>query len=72
MRSGSSCYLALDQGGHSSRALVFDQAGKLLSSAQVGVATNNIGTNRVEQYRLLRRKIIDLMGLLAGVEPPPA
>jgi glycerol kinase len=49
MRSGSSCYLALDQGGHSSRALVFDQAGKLLSSAQVAVATNNIGTNRVEQ-----------------------
>ena len=49
MRSGNSCYLALDQGGHSSRALVFDQAGKLLTSAQVTVATNNIGTRRVEQ-----------------------
>jgi phosphate transport system protein len=29
-------------------------------------------TNRVEQYRQLRRKIIDLMGLLSGVETSPA
>jgi glycerol kinase len=49
MRSGNNCYLALDQGGHSSRALVFDEAGKLLASAQVAVTTNNIGKNRVEQ-----------------------
>lgn len=49
MRSVNSCYLALDQGGHSSRALVFDQLGNLLASAQVPVATNSYEHNRVEQ-----------------------
>jgi len=71
MRSGSSCYLALDQGGHSSRALVFDQSGKLLSSAQVGVATNNIGSNRVEQdpEELVSSLIASIREALAQLDP---
>ena len=49
MHSENDCYLTLDQGGHSSRALVFDFVGNLLVSAQVPVATSTIGQNRVEQ-----------------------
>lgn len=49
MHSVNDCYLALDQGGHSSRALVFDHTGKLLVAAQTPVATSVIGQKRVEQ-----------------------
>ncbi len=43
------CYLALDQGGHSSRALVFDRQGNLVASAQYPVDTQFVESNRVEQ-----------------------
>ena len=41
-------YLALDQGGHSSRALVADSSGNLVAKAQVSVLTNRCG-DEVEQ-----------------------
>lgn len=41
-------FLALDQGGHSSRALVFDSAGRVVSHAQIPIQTFNIGNGRVE------------------------
>lgn len=41
-------YLALDQGGHASRALVFDAAGHVLSSAFVAIDTQRQGDDRVE------------------------
>ncbi len=40
--------LALDQGGHASRALIFDKAGHVISQAQVPVATRLEGGDRVE------------------------
>ena len=52
MHSINDCYLTLDQGGHSSRALVFDQIGNLLVSAQTPVATSTFDHNRVEQNPL--------------------
>lgn len=42
-------YLALDQGGHASRALVFGHRGQLLAQASVPVATTHPGPDRVEQ-----------------------
>lgn len=42
-------FLALDQGGHSSRALVFSAAGALIAGAQVPVATHSPQSGRVEQ-----------------------
>lgn len=41
-------YLALDQGGHASRALVFNAAGTLVSSASIPIATQRIGDGRIE------------------------
>lgn len=41
-------FLALDQGGHASRALVFDATGKLVASAQRNIATLHPGRDRVE------------------------
>ncbi|MGH8280983.1 MAG: FGGY family carbohydrate kinase, partial [Gammaproteobacteria bacterium] len=41
-------FLALDQGGHASRALVFDANGRLVASAQKTIATLHPGRNRVE------------------------
>lgn len=41
--------LALDQGGHASRALVFDPRGRELAAAHVPVATRREGDDRVEQ-----------------------
>lgn len=41
-------YLALDQGGHSSRALVADSTGTVIAQAQVSVSTHRDGEN-VEQ-----------------------
>ena len=42
-------YLAIDQGGHSSRAIVFDGHGKALVQAQSPVSINQQGDDRVEQ-----------------------
>ncbi len=41
-------FLALDQGGHASRALVFDAKGSLVVSAQKTIATLHPGHHRVE------------------------
>jgi len=41
-------YLALDQGGHSSRALVFDARGELLTSASVPIATRRNELGHIE------------------------
>jgi glycerol kinase len=41
--------LALDQGGHASRALAFDMRGRELATAHVPVATSRDGADRVEQ-----------------------
>ena len=43
------CYLILDQGGQSSRALVISATGDTLASAAVSVQTQTFGTDRVEQ-----------------------
>lgn len=53
-------YLALDQGGSTSRALVFDHAGRVVAKASVEVATSRPAEGRVEQdaedlVRSLRR-----------------
>ena len=40
--------LALDQGGHASRALVVDQEGRVLAQAERRIATRGIGTGKVE------------------------
>ena len=42
-------FLALDQGGHSSRALVFSASGTLVAAAQVPVATHSPQPGWVEQ-----------------------
>ena len=49
MRPGDGLVLALDQGSHASRAVLFDSAGDQLAAAQVPVATRREGTDRVEQ-----------------------
>ena len=40
--------LALDQGGHASRAVLFDGAGRDVAEARVPVATHREGPDRVE------------------------
>ena len=42
------CVLALDQGGHASRALVFDAAGRVLAKAERRIATRHEGKLKVE------------------------
>jgi glycerol kinase len=42
------CVLALDQGGHASRALLFDSAGTVLARAERRIATRREGRDRVE------------------------
>jgi glycerol kinase len=42
-------YLAIDQGGHASRALLFDGRGRLLARQQVNVDTRHPNHKRVEQ-----------------------
>jgi len=49
VQSGNKYFLALDQGGHSSRALVFTRTGQLVAGEQVPVATQVIDSKRVEQ-----------------------
>jgi glycerol kinase len=41
-------FLAIDQGGHASRALVFDAQGKLKAAAQTRIATRHVGRDRIE------------------------
>lgn len=44
----SPLFLALDQGGHASRALVFNATGKLLAKAEKRIATRHPAANQVE------------------------
>ena len=44
----SSLILAVDQGGHASRAIVFDLSGRQLAQASRPIATRRTGTDRVE------------------------
>src|SRR6476646_2189327 len=46
------CVLALDQGGHASRALVFDPAGRPLATAERAITTRRQGSTRVEHPAL--------------------
>lgn len=41
-------WLALDQGGHASRALVFDQHGHIVTQAFAAISTRRLGDHRVE------------------------
>lgn len=41
-------YVALDQGGHASRALIFDRGGDVLAAASVAIATQHPAADRVE------------------------
>ncbi|MGD9841720.1 MAG: FGGY family carbohydrate kinase [Steroidobacteraceae bacterium] len=58
-------WLALDQGGHASRALVFDNQGRQVAQAYAAIGTQHIGTDRVEHdaeeiVQSLRRVIYDV------------
>jgi glycerol kinase len=44
-----SCYLAIDQGTHASRAALFDDAGRVLATAYRTIDLENLGGGRVEQ-----------------------
>jgi len=44
----SNCYLALDQGGHASRALIFAGDGALVASASVPIATARSAEDHIE------------------------
>lgn len=46
--SGQQLYLAIDQGGHASRALVFDRQGQLIAEAQCEIDTIHPALDRVE------------------------
>jgi len=48
MAVASRCVLALDQGGHASRALLFDAAGRVLAKAERRIGTRRSGKLRVE------------------------
>lgn len=43
-------FLALDQGGHASRAFAFDRAGNVVASAERRIATLHPGRDRVEHH----------------------
>lgn len=47
--TGSALYLAIDQGGHASRALVFDVRGNCVASAATALDTHYYDDGRVEQ-----------------------
>ncbi|MCY2962028.1 MAG: FGGY family carbohydrate kinase [Planctomycetota bacterium] len=62
----TSLYLALDQGGSTSRALVFDRAGRVVAKSSVEVATARPAPDRVEQdaedlVRSLRRAVREVV-----------
>jgi len=48
MAPSSPHFLAIDQGGHASRALIFDAAGDIVAEAGVDIATRRLDGNRVE------------------------
>ncbi len=48
MTATSPWYLALDQGGHSSRALVLDSTGNIVAKAQVAIDTQVISDTHIE------------------------
>ncbi|MFZ1623432.1 MAG: FGGY family carbohydrate kinase, partial [Gammaproteobacteria bacterium] len=48
MRTEERLYLALDQGGHASRALVFDDAGQLLATGSVRIETLRTADGHIE------------------------
>lgn len=65
------CVLALDQGGHASRALVFDQSGRRLSSVERTIATRRHGGTRVEHSPLaLLRSLRDAAEAAVAALPP--
>ncbi len=41
-------YLAIDQGGHASRAIIFDNSGHVLAHSEIAIATNTIKPGWVE------------------------
>lgn len=64
-------YLAIDQGGHSSRAIVFDERGEVRSLAQAPIATLRPAADRVEHdpeevIESLRTAIGDALQRLPG------
>lgn len=70
-------YLALDQGGSSSRALIFDAHGMLLASASVPVDTTHPAPDRVEQdpeqlVASLRSAVDQALAALPAGPPPVA
>ncbi|MBL8858936.1 MAG: hypothetical protein JNL28_10555 [Planctomycetes bacterium] len=72
---GEPLVLALDQGGHGSRAIVFDAGGRALARAHHAVGESRPADDRVEQdpeeiVRSLRRAVKDAMKFLGkrGVE----
>ena len=68
------CVLALDQGGHASRALVFDTGGRVLAKAERRIGTRREGKLKVEHtaaavLRSLREAAAEAVAMLpAGVE----
>ena len=69
--AGDGLVLALDQGSHASRAVLFDAAGREVAQAFVPVATRREGTDRVEQdaeelVRSLRTALQDACELRPG------
>jgi glycerol kinase len=63
--------LALDQGGHGSRAVLYDGCGREVAAAHVPVTTTRPGIDRVEQdagelVRSLEQAASDVMGSAAG------
>jgi len=69
--AGDGLVLALDQGSHASRAVLFDSFGNQLAAAQVAVATRREGADRVEQdpeelVRSLQTALVDATDSRAG------
>lgn len=52
MNHAAPLFLALDQGGHASRALVFDAQGQQLAQAYAAIGTQRSGTDHVEHDAL--------------------
>ena len=65
-------WLALDQGGHASRALVFNQRGQQVAHAYAAISTERIGSDRVEhnadEIVASLRKVIDDVAKSLGVD----
>jgi len=62
----ASCYLALDQGGHASRAILFDAAGEKLDEAFAPIATHRDADGDIVEHD--PAELIDsLRRVIAGV-----